>query len=100
MNLYVGNMSYDTTEEELLTAFGQFGEVANVSLIKDRFTGRSRGFGFVEMPNATEAQAAIEGLNGQDFQERRLTVSEARPKPAREGGGRGRERSGDRDRSW
>ena len=96
MNLYVGNVSYDATEDTLSEAFRAFGEVARVSLITDRYTGRPRGFGFVEMPDAAEAQAAIEGLNGQEFQGRRLTVSEARPKP--EGGGERRRESSDRER--
>ena len=89
MNLYVGNMPYDATEDALQEAFGQFGEVAKVSIITDRFSGRPRGFGFVEMPNDTEAQAAVEGMNGKDFLGRELTVSEARPKASSGGGGGG-----------
>ncbi|MGH8225918.1 MAG: RNA recognition motif domain-containing protein [Gammaproteobacteria bacterium] len=87
MKLYVGNLPYTTTGEELETAFAAFGEVASANVVQDRDTGRSRGFGFVEMPGAEEAKAAIEGLNGQDFNGRNLVVNEARPRP--EGGPRG-----------
>jgi RNA recognition motif-containing protein len=95
MKLYVGNLSYDATDEDLLKAFGDYGEVATVDIIMDRETGRSRGFGFVEMPNPEEAKAAIEGLNLQRVGGRAITVNEARPKPDRPGrrgggGGRGR----------
>ena len=85
MKLYVGNLPYTTTGEELQSAFAPFGEVATANVVQDRDSGRSRGFGFVEMPNATEANAAIEGLNGQDFNGRNLVVNEARPRA--EGGG-------------
>lgn len=88
MNIYVGNLSYDTGDQELETAFQNFGAVDSCKVIMDRDTGRSKGFGFVEMPDATEAQAAIEGLNGTDLNGRTLTVNEARPRPARGGGGR------------
>ena len=87
MNIYVGNLSFEVTEEDLQQAFSAFGQVASASLIKDKFTGQSRGFGFVEMPNSTEAQAAIAGLNGKDLKGRALNVNEARPRT--EGGGRG-----------
>lgn len=86
MNIYVGNLAYGTTEDELRDAFGEFGTVSSVNIIMDRETGRSRGFGFVEMPNGEEGQRAIEGLNLQELGGRPLTVNEARP---REGGGRG-----------
>jgi RNA recognition motif-containing protein len=88
--LYVGNLSFDSTEEEIKTLFGEFGEVTNVTIIKDRDTGRSRGFGFVEMENA---DAAIAQLNGKDFGGRALTVNEARERVERtpRGGGGNRE---------
>lgn len=87
MKLYVGNLPYQTTGEELNGAFAAFGEVASANIVQDRETGRSRGFGFVEMPNADEANSAIEALNGKDFNGRNLVVNEARPRP--EGGSRG-----------
>jgi RNA recognition motif-containing protein len=83
MNIYVGNLSYDTTDDELLSAFSDFGEVASAAVIKDKLSGNSRGFGFVEMPQKTEAQAAIQALNGQDLNGRKLTVNEARPREER-----------------
>jgi RNA recognition motif-containing protein len=95
-NIYVGNLSFDTNEDNLRDAFGAFGQVDRVSIITDRQTGRSRGFGFVEMSDGNEAKAAIEGLNGKDLDGRTLNVNEARPKPDRDrrggggGGGRGR----------
>ena len=91
MNIYVGNLSYEVTEEDLKKAFDTFGEVNTVKVIKDNFTGRSKGFGFVEMPDKAEAQSAIEGLNGKELQGRSLNVSEARP---RSEGRRGGARSG------
>ena len=91
MNIYVGNLSYETTEENLKEAFEVFGEVNTVKIIKDNYTGRSKGFGFVEMPAKAEAQSAIEGLNGKDLKGRSLNVSEARPRPeGRRGGSRRR----------
>lgn len=90
-NIYVGNCSYDSTEEQLKDLFATYGEVERVSIIRDRETGRSRGFAFVEMPDSAAAQAAIEGLNGTDLGGRALKVNEARPKRDRGGGGgRGR----------
>ncbi len=86
MNIYVGNLARDVNEEDLRTAFAAFGTVATVAIIKDKFTGDPRGFGFVEMNDKTEALTAIAGLNGKELKERPLTVNEARPKPA---GGRG-----------
>jgi RNA recognition motif-containing protein len=91
MNIYVGNLSYDVTETDLQEAFETFGAVASVSIIKDQFSGQSKGFGFVEMPSASEAQAAIAGLHGKDLLGRTLNVNEARP---REGGSRPERRSG------
>lgn len=80
MNIYVGNLSRGVTEEELREAFAAFGQVASVAIIKDKYSGESRGFGFVEMPTAAEAQAAIGGLNGKELKGRTLTVNEARPR--------------------
>ena len=87
--LYVGNLSYDTTDSELQTMFEQFGAVQSVQVIMDRDTGRSKGFGFVEMTGAQEAQAAIDALNGKEVGGRQLTVNEARPREDRGGGGGG-----------
>jgi RNA recognition motif-containing protein len=90
MNIYVGNLSYSVTEEDLRTAFSAFGQVASVSIIKDKFTGQSKGFGFVEMPSKEEAQAAIAGMNGKELKQRALNVNEARPRTDdRRGGGGG-----------
>jgi len=86
MKLYVGNLPYSTTGEELQGAFAAFGEVVSANVVQDRETGRSRGFGFVEMPSADDANSAIEALNGKDFNGRNLVVNEARPRPE---GGRG-----------
>ncbi len=89
MNIYVGNLSYEVTEADLKKAFEIFGAVDTVKVIKDNYTGRSKGFGFVEMPAKSEAQSAIEGLNGKDLKGRNLNVNEARPRPeGRRGGGR------------
>ena len=89
MNLYVGNLPYETTEPDLQTAFEAYGQVSEVRLITDRYTGRSRGFAFVEMTDNGEAESAINGLNGQQLQGRTLTVNEARPKESGGGGGGG-----------
>jgi RNA recognition motif-containing protein len=89
MNIYVGNLPFEATDEALETAFTAHGEVSSARVIIDRFSGRSRGFGFVEMSNDAEAQAAIAALNGKDFQGRALTVNEARPRVDRGGGGGG-----------
>jgi RNA recognition motif-containing protein len=91
MNIYVGNLSYDVTEADLRAAFEAFGAVASVNIITDQVSGQPRGFGFVEMPSAAEAQAAISGLHGKDLLGRTLNVSEARP---RAGGSRSERRSG------
>lgn len=91
MNLYVGNLSYQATEEDLEQAFQAFGEVDSVAIIRDKFSGQSRGFGFVEMPNQSEALAAIAGLAGKEIAGRAITVNEARPRTddrRRGGGGR------------
>ncbi|ULQ59572.1 RNA-binding protein [Brucepastera parasyntrophica] len=79
--IYVGNMSYATTEAALTNLFGQYGEVVSATIIKDRYTQQSKGFGFVEMNDAAEAEKAIEGLNNQDFEGRRLRVNVAENKP-------------------
>jgi RNA recognition motif-containing protein len=94
MNIYIGNLPFNAAEDELRELFAAFGQVDTVSLIKDKYTGQSRGFGFVEMPNLKEAQAAIAGLNGTDFMGRNLTVNPARPREERRdsysgGGNRG-----------
>jgi RNA recognition motif-containing protein len=86
MNIFVGNLPRVSTEEELRKAFEAFGEVASAAVIKDKFSGESRGFGFVEMPDEEAAKAAIAGLNGKPMGGRNLTVNQARPKT--EGGGR------------
>lgn len=90
--LYVGNLNYAVSDSDLATLFGPFGTVESAQVISDRDTGRSKGFGFVEMRTEQEAQAAISGLNGREMQGRTLTVNEARPKTngSRQGGGGGR----------
>ncbi|MCK4396714.1 RNA-binding protein [candidate division WOR-3 bacterium] len=89
MNIYVGNLSHDVTEDDLRQTFEVFGQIASVNIIKDKFSGESRGFGFVEMPAKAEAQSAIDGLNGKDLKGRTLNVNEARPRSEkRRGGGR------------
>jgi RNA recognition motif-containing protein len=80
MNIYVGNLPYNVTEADLNTAFSAFGKVASVTLINDKFSGQSKGFGFVEMPNNSEADAAIKGLNETPFKGRNITVNQAKPK--------------------
>ena len=83
MNIYVGNLTYEVTDEDLEAAFSEFGEITSASVISDRFSGRSRGFGFVEMPKEEEAQAAIAAMNGKDLKGRALTVNEAKPREDR-----------------
>ena len=80
VNIYVGNLSFQLTEEELRNAFAEFGEVATVKLITDRFSGRPKGFGFVEMPNEAEADEAIAKLNGTELNGREVRVDKAKPK--------------------
>ena len=87
MKIYVGNLSYDVSEEDLRQEFEAFGGVGTVSLITDRYNGRSKGFAFVEMPSVSEGQAAITGLNGKTLKERTLTVNAARPRSDDRGGG-------------
>ena len=92
MNIYVGNLAREVTDEDLQQAFAAFGEVISATVIKDKYSGESRGFGFVEMPAKAEAQTAINDLNGKEFKGRTLNVNEARPRSegGRGGGGGGR----------
>ncbi len=90
MNIYVGNLSYEVTEEDLNSAFAAFGEVVSAKVIKDQYSGRSKGFGFVEMSNNSEAEAAINGLNGSEIKGRAVKVNQASPRrEGRSGGGGG-----------
>jgi RNA recognition motif-containing protein len=89
MNIYVGNLAYNVTEEDLKKAFETYGQVATANVIKDQYSDRSKGFGFVEMPDRAEAQAAISGLNGKDLNGRTITVNEARPRADKDRGGFG-----------
>lgn len=95
MNIYVGNLSFDTRDEGLRSAFAQHGTVDSARIVADRESGRSRGFGFVEMNDEDEARAAIEALNGTELDGRVLTVNEARPRSS-DGGGRGARRERNR----
>ncbi len=90
MNIYVGNLSFEVMDEGMRGAFESFGEVTSARVIKDKYTGQSRGFGFVEMPEQSQAQTAIKSLNGKDLQGKEMSVSEARPRTGggRSGGGR------------
>jgi len=87
MNIYVGNISWDLTEEDLKGAFEPHGQVSSAKIVTDKYTGRSRGFGFVEMPEKAEAEAAISNLNGKELKGREIVVNEARPRPERSKGG-------------
>lgn len=89
MNMYVSNLSFHTTDEDLKSLFSDFGEVSSSKVITDRETGRSRGFGFVEMPEEADAKKAMEELDGKDIEGRALSVTVARPKEQRSGGGGG-----------
>jgi RNA recognition motif-containing protein len=93
MKIYVGNLSYEVTEEDLRLALEPFGQVESVTIIKDKQSGQSKGFGFVEMASKAEGQSAIEGLNGKELKGRTLNVNEARPR-AESSGGRGRQGGG------
>lgn len=88
-NIYVGNISFQTTEQDIDAAFSAYGQVDRVQIVKDRDTGQSRGFAFVEMPNNADADKAMAALNGADLSGRTLTVNEARPREPRPGGGGG-----------
>ncbi len=87
MNIYVGNLSYSVTEDDLRKAFEAFGQVTTTSIIKDKFSNQSKGFGFVEMPSKEEATAAIASLNGKELKDRTIVVNEARPRTGGGGGG-------------
>lgn len=102
LNLYVGNLSYQATEADLEKEFATFGQVQSITIVRDKFSGEPRGFGFVEMPNQSEALAAIAGLAGKELYGRTLTVNEARPRNTdrRRGGGGGGGRNGGGRRSW
>ena len=94
MKIYVGNLSYEVTEEDLRQEFGAFGEVTSVSVITDKYSGRPKGFGFVEMASKSEAEAAITGLNGKMLKDRTVVVNEARPRTDSRSGGYRDGRSG------
>jgi RNA recognition motif-containing protein len=103
MNIYVGNLSFGVSEENLRQAFEAFGQVSSARIVKDKYSGQPRGFGFVEMPDRAEAQAAIENLNGKDLLGQQMNVNEARPRTDRgrsggQGGNRGRQGYGGRSR--
>ena len=100
MNIYVGNLPYQTTEDDLHDLFKAYGEVKSVNVITDRDTGRSKGFGFVEMPNDSEAQAAMEALDNKDLDGREIKVNQARPRKPRRSGGGGGGRGYGGGRSW
>ena len=91
--VYIGNLSYETTEETLRTLFAEYGEIESVNLISDRYTGRSRGFAFVEMSTEQAAQQAMSGLNGKQVDDREIKVDKANPQPARNRRGNDRGRS-------
>jgi len=93
-NIFVGNLDFNVSEDELRNLFGTYGQVDRVTILTDRDTGRSRGFGFVEMTSAEDGEKAIAALNGSQLAGRTLNVNEARPKAERAGGGGGRERGG------
>ena len=104
MNIYVGNLAYEVTQDDLREVFEEFGQIDSVAVITDKFSGRSKGFGFVEMPSKDEGQAAIDGLNGKELKGRDMNVNEARPRPdyrndnRRGGSSRDRDRRGPRNR--
>jgi cold-inducible RNA-binding protein len=87
MKIYVGNLSYEVTEQDLRQEFGAFGGIASIDIITDKYSGRPKGFGFVEMTTKSEAEAAITGLNGKELKERTIVVNEARPRTDNRGGG-------------
>jgi RNA recognition motif-containing protein len=101
MNIYVGNLSREATEKDLREAFEVFGQVTSAKIIMDKYSGQSRGFGFVEMPTKTEGESAITGLNDKELSGRKLNVNEARPRPQghRSGGSRGGGSRGGQGRS-
>jgi RNA recognition motif-containing protein len=89
MNIYVGNLPFSATDADLRDAFSPYGEIGTVNLIADKFTGESKGFGFVEMPSNSQADAAIKGLNGSALKGRNITVNQAKPRAERSSGGGG-----------
>jgi RNA recognition motif-containing protein len=93
MNLYVGNLPYRITEDQLRAAFEEYGQVSSCTIIKDKVTGQSKGFGFLEMPEHDEAEAAINNLNGRDLMGRKINVNEARPRENTRGDSRGGDRA-------
>ena len=97
MNIYVGNLSYETTEEDLLTAFSEFGGVVSVKIITDHYSGRSKGFGFVEMPDRAEANAAMKEMDGRELKGRTIKVSKAKERSDRGGRKGGRQSRGRRN---
>ena len=94
MNIYVGNLSYSVTEENLRQAFESFGQVSSARIVKDKYSGQPRGFGFVEMPDQAEAQSAIKNLNGKELLGQQMNVNEARPRTDRGRSGEQRRRTG------
>ena len=94
MNIYVGNLERNATEAELRELFEAFGQVASVNILKDKHSGQPKGFGFVEMPDKVEGQAAIAGLKGKQLRERTMDIAEAQPRPKGGGGGRGNRHGG------
>jgi len=94
MNIYVGNLSQQVTEDDLREAFEAFGEVTSNNIIKDKYTGGSKGFGFIEMPKKDEATKAMEGLNGTELKGKTITVNEAKPRSDNRRSGGGRQRGG------
>lgn len=94
MNIYIGNLSFNSKEDDVRRVFATYGQVSSVAIIKDKETGKSRGFGFVEMPNDEEGRTAITALNGKELDGRTLTVNEARPRAEGEGRGGGRRPGG------
>ncbi len=100
MNIYVGNLAYGTSDDDLRKAFESFGEVSGANVIRDKFSGDSRGFGFVEMPNNDEAEAAIAGLNGTELDGRTLNINQARPRTENRDGGGGRGGGGGRRNNY
>lgn len=92
MNMYVGNLSKEVTEDDLREAFEAFGKITSVKIVKDKFSDESRGFGFVEMPAIKEAKSAMENLNGTELKEKNITVNEARPRSEKGSGGGGQRR--------
>jgi RNA recognition motif-containing protein len=100
MDIYVGNLPYDSTDRDLQALFEKFGKVNSARVVMDRDTGRAKGFGFVEMPDKAEAEKAIAGTNGQDLNGRALRVNESQPKPKTGGGGGGGSRGGGGGGRW